>query len=420
MSKYDGGGFLKTDKYISDFSLRLYIIFQKHPFLRKLKIIMYFVDSFLLIFIKKPKVESKVKKQVLIIYNFAFGDGVIWLCSMQKIRELYPENKYEISLVCQKGLNSLYESTKLFDKVFPCNLTEATFNLFERYKLFKFLREKYYDIVLDPIGVSECTTNIFVSRALEAREKITVQDTTLKTKYCPKWLTQKIYSKIINIDEPNLSLIEFYSSFIRGLGLTDFKVSFIKPDGIKPKIRIPSKYFIVFPSASTFLKCWPIDRYAEIAKKIYRKTGLTLLLCGTEKDRKIIEDFICLLGKEVPYENIVGKTTLLEFIDVVEQACLVITNDTSTYHIATISQVPVAIITGGYTYNRYVLYKFEREEEFRKPCQVLHKMSCFDCDNKCPFMNRKSKLWPCLEKVSTEYAWQKIEELINDSNIGRK
>lgn len=407
----------KNEKYSSNFSLKLYNLCQRLPFLRKLKVILYFTDSFLLLFLGKPKKLKSERKKIIIIYNYAFGDGVIWLCSAKAFRKIYPKDKYEITLICQKGINSLYENEGIFDKVIPFNLTASTFNMKERYKLFKKLREVHYDIVLDPIGVYECTTNIYMSRAIIAKEKISILDVTLENKMCPDWMLNRIYTKIINVNKAKLSLIEYYAEFIRGLGYKEFKVKLEKLLSLKKGLDLPEKYFIVFPSASTLLKRWPVERYVEIAHKIYDKTKLPILLCGTKDDAEIINEFKSKIG-DIPIYDFVSRTSLLEFIEVVRMAKLVITNDTSTYHIAVVSEIPVAIVTGGYTYDRYVAYNFENMNKQKKPCIIVHNMDCFNCDNKCCLMKNDTKIWPCLDKITVDYAWKKIEKLINDNKIG--
>lgn len=404
---------MKKEKYISNFSLKLYNLCQRMPFLRNLKVILYFIDSILLLFIKKPKIKQNKKQEVFIIYNYAFGDGIIWLCSARELRKIYPKNKYNITLICQKGLHRLYENENLFNEIIPYDLTKATFNLKTRYKLFKKLREKKYDIVLDPIGVAECTTNVFMSRALIAKEKISILDETLENFMCPKWLYKSIYTKIIKVKQKNLSLIEYYAEFIRGLGLTNFEVKLEKINIKNFKIELPKEYYIVFPSASTLLKRWPIENYAEIINKIYKKTGLPILFCGTDNDIDSIKELKTLL-KDIPYYDIVNKTSLLEFIEVVKRAKFVITNDTSTYHIAVINQVPVTIITGGYTYDRYVKYDFKNKNKYLKPYIVTSNLKCFNCDNKCKYLKSNDKLWPCLEKVTIQDAWKKINEMIDN------
>lgn len=407
---------MKKDKYISNFSLKLYNLCQRFPLLRYLKVLLYFVDYLLLIFIKKPKYnKKKKKKEVFVIYNYAFGDGVIWLCSARQLRKLYPKDKYNITLICQKGIHSLYENEDIFDKVIPFNLTKATFNLKTRFKLFKLLREKYYDIVLDPIGVAECTTNVFMCRALVSKEKITILDKTLDKYLCPKWIYEKIYTNIIEINKSNLSLLEYYAEFIRGLGLKNFEVKFNKIKIKNFKIKLPNKYFIVFPSASTLLKRWPVEKYAEIIRRVYKKTKLPILFCGTNSDINSINELKSLV-KDIPQYDIVNKTTLLEFIEVVKRAKFVITNDTSTYHIAVTNEVPVTIITGGYTYNRYVKYEFKNMDKYLKPYIVTSNLKCFNCDNNCILLKSNSKLWPCLEMITVEDAWKVINKMIEDND----
>lgn len=402
----------KKENYISNFSLKLYNICQKYPVCRKFKITLYFIDSILLLFIKKPKKIERKKKKVLIIYNYAFGDGIIFLCSFKHIRKIYPKKDYDISLICQKGLHSIYEEVGIFDRVVQYNLTKSTFSPIERFRLFKLLRQEYYDIILDPIGVNECTTNVFMSRALCAKEKITIIDNSFQNKLCPKWLYKNVYTKILEVNIENISLIEYYSEFIKGLGVKDFKVKLEHFNNRKLDIKLPKEYFIVFPSASTQLKRWPIDRYAKIVKRVYKKTKLPILFCGTKSDIESIKKLKELI-KEIPQYDIVDKTSLLDFIEVIKRAKFVITNDTSTYHIAVTNEVPVAIIAGGYTYNRYVLYNFNGSENFKRPYVIVNKTDCFNCDNKCNKLKTGKGIWPCLNAITEEYAWKIIEEMID-------
>ena len=405
----------KQNNYMSNFSLKLYNLCQRYSFLRKLKFILYFIDWFLLIFIRKPKKKNCKRKKVFIMYNYAFGDGIVFLCSFKHLREIYSKKKYELTIVCQKGLQSIYESVKTFDNVIPYDLTRSTFNIKKRFGLFKLLRNEYYDIVIDPIGPNECTTNIFMSRALCADKKITMIDLSKGKSLCPKWMYKKIYSYIYINYEKNISLINYYCKLIQNLGLPNFNVKLEHFETPKLELNLPDDYYIVFPSASTHLKRWPIKDYAEIIRKINKKSKSKLLFCGTESDLDSINELKDEI-KDIPFVDIVGKTNLLEFIAVIKNANFVITNDTSTYHIAVTNEIPVSIITGGYTYNKYVLYNFKNSEKYKKPYIIVSKMDCFNCDNCCNKLKKDSKLWPCLEKISVEDAWTVIEKMIDDNN----
>lgn len=408
---------LKKSSYMSFLFKKVSGLFQKNLFLRDLKGIMYYVDSIILFFMKKPKYTDDGKKKVLIIYNLALGDGVIWRCSAINLRKVYPKKDYKITLICQKGLEKIYTHDDIYDEILPIDFNKGTINLKERIKNFKIVRKVHYDIVLDPVGISEWTTNIFYTKASIAKNKIGLRDKNIYL-HCSIKKIKKIYDKIIEIKTKNLSLLEYYSYFINHLSKdkTNFKVGLEKLYTTHANITLPKKYFIIFPSASMKLKKWPISRYADLATKIYEKTHLDLVLVGTSSDKESFDEFKSLL--KIPYIDLVCKTNLNDYIDILKRSSLVITNDTSAYHIAVVEEVPVAIITGGYTYNRYAQYSFQRENEFKKPCVVVYQMNCFDCGNRCSLLKSNDNTWPCLDKITVNYAWEKIEKLIDDNKIG--
>lgn len=404
---------IENKNYINSFFSKLYSLIQKSSILKKIKNIMYFIDKILVILISKPMYIKKSRKKLLIMYNLALGDSIVFLNSLESIRKLYSSKEYELTLICQKGLEKLFSSYNIFDNVFGLDFIKSTFNLKERFNNIKFLRKEYYDLVLDPVGANSCLTNVLMTNIICAKRKIGCVIQNME-KTCPNYILTKTYNIIKELNETSL-ISQYYEFFYNS-----YKVNYIKSPSNRINFKLPDKYFIIFPSASTYLKCWPIERYADIAKKVYNKTKIPLLLCGTLNDIDKVNKLIELLEGQVPYINIVDKTSLLEFVEVIKRAKLVVTNDTSTYHIAVINQVPVAIITGGYTFDRYVKYDFMGKEKYRQPCYIVHQMKCFNCDNRCKYINKNSKIWPCLDKVSVTNAWKKIEDLIIKENIGGK
>lgn len=386
----------------------------KNDSFRKIKNLYYYIDWFLLKFIKKPKRINDDKKRVVICFNLFLGDGAIFIPSLKNLREIYPKNKYEITLFTQKGLNKLYEKLEIFDEVVPLSFTSSTVNLKDRVAVFKAIRSKYYDIALDPIGIEECTQNVLNNRAICADEKIGIINYDKKI-YCPKRIYNKIYSNLIETYGNKKSYIEQYNDFFNGLTDKKTKVEFVNLPSEKVKEALPSDYFIIYPSASTEYKRWPVDRYAEIAKKMYKKLNIPLVLCGTKADTDINNEFIELIKDQVKYIDMLGKTSVLEYVDLIKKAKFVVTNDTGIFHIATISQVPVAGIVGGYTYDKFISYDFDGCENFKRPYLIVEHMDCFNCDNRCKYKNEIKHTWPCLDKITIEKAWSKIERMIQEN-----
>ena len=400
---------MKNDKkYLGGFFIKVYSLIQKNSMLRKLKSVMYYFDRLLKIFIKKPKYYNEKKKKVLIIYNLAFGDGIVFLNAISKLRDIYPKTNYKITIAVQNGLEKIYDSTKIFDRIIGLNFNKSTVNIIERIKTIKILNDTFYDIILDPVGANECLTNVLMARNASGRKKIgCVFDEY--SKHCSRHILNKTYSKIISISEK--TLIEQYYSFF----YDDYIVNYCTLPRKKTRINLPKNYFMVFPSASMELKKWPIQRYAEIVKRAYKKTNFPLILCGTRVDKDDCNKLVNLLNDEVPYIDLIEKTNLLEFIDIIANARFVITNDTSTYHISVINQTPVTIVAGAYTYDRYVSYDFSSNKKYKKPYIAVKKKSCMNCYNRCLNIKKNDKIWPCLDEISVDDAWTIVEKMINEN-----
>lgn len=392
-------------------------LFQKNLLLRSLKKYYYYVDSFLISLSGHKKTVSHSKKKVIILYNIALGDGVIFRCSALHFRNIYPKDEYELTLVCQKGLRKIYDNDDVFDNIISIDFNKSTISIKERLKSFKELRKNNYDIAIDPVGIIEWTTNIFFTRAIRAKYKIGVIDDNNKV-YCSRRLLNRIYDEIIHIDKKNVSLLEYYSIILNKLSTNNYKfdVGFEKIKTSPNKYDLPKKYFVIFPCASMSLKRWSLQNYSVLAKKIQEKTKMPLVLLGTKADLSVLDEFKKYVSIE--YIDLIDKTSLNDYIDILSNSQLIITNDTSSYHIALTQQTPVAIITGGYTYDKYVLYDFPRKNEFIKPCIIVNKMPCFNCNNRCPYLTKDNYNWPCLQSISEEFAWKKIEKYIDDLKIG--
>lgn len=388
----------------------------KNEKIRNLKSMYYYVDGVMLKFIKKPKDVENEKKKVIVVYNLSLGDGAMFCCALKNIREIYPKDKYEITIICQNGLNKIYEATNLFDNVLHFNFTKAAVNLGERRKIFKELRKEKYDILLDPVGIEDCSTNVLMSRAICSKEKIGIVNYG-RTIKCSEKIYKKVYTKLLEVNDPKMHLIDHYFEFFNLLGNLNKNPEFIDLPSEELKEKINEEYFILYPSASTEYKRWPIDRFAEVTKRIFKITGIKLVICGTGVDREVNDELIKLVKDDVEYIDLTGKTSILEYIELIKKAKFVITNDTGIYHVAVVSEVPVCITAGAYTYDRYLTYNFKGKEKYKRPYVACKIMECANCDNRCIKSNEVNKKWPCLDELTTEKVWEQISKMLESLKI---
>lgn len=405
----------QNNGYFSNRFLFINNIILKRKSLRRIKNLYYYIDAILLAFFtRKPKKKESNKKKVIVIYNISLGDGVMFITALKHLREIYPNEEYEITIACQKGLHKIYENLGIFDKVIPLNFTDSAVKLKVRVQTMKMLRSEKYDVAIDPIGIEECTTNILMTRATCADEKIGLINVDRKIR-CPKRIYTKIYTKIIELNNNKKHLIQQYTEFFSKLANKKFELQFTTFPSQKPKDELPNEYFIIFPSASTEYKRWPMDRFVEIAKRMYNKIHIPLVICGTSADQALNNTFKEQLN-DIQIIDMTGKTNILEYIYLLQNAKFIVTNDTGNYHIAAISQTPVAVLSGPYTYHKYLSYDIEGCEKYKKPYIICENMECLNCENRCIYSSKLVKTWPCLDKITVDKAWAKIEKMIDENN----
>jgi heptosyltransferase-2 len=89
-----------------------------------------------------------------------------------------------------------------------------------------------------------------------------------------------------------------------------------------------------------FLRRWPIDRYVELARLLINQ-GYQVLLVGANSDQWAKPYF-----KELQIIDLIGKTSLLELVEVLNQSDLIITHDTGPLHLATLTKTSLITLFG--------------------------------------------------------------------------
>ena len=392
----------------NSFFYRVVQLMLSRPGLQRVRLVFYFFDELILPWIKESIGIRTKKQKVVITFPLSLGDAVIFLNSISQIFTIFDKENYEVTIACQNEYTKLFED--FFEYVMPIDYRKSCVNPIQRIKMLKQIRKNGYDIAIDPIGCEECSPNVYFMNAVCAGKKIGVMSATDKEIQCPEWIRKKIYTDIIYIPIKNLHKVKYYTYFWSEYSGVNFKAKLIQFSYRYEKT--PEHYFIVFPSASTEIKRWTTENFAEVTKKVYRQTKYPLVLCGTEQDREIVNKLVAELKEEVPYINLIGKTTIKEFIGLIGSADLVITNDTSTYHIAVMQKRKTCVVTGGYVYDTFINYECE-EYGCPKPEIVCQKMLCMNCYNRCIY--KVVRTYPCVSENTVEDVWNAVQRLLGKS-----
>lgn len=185
---------------------------------------------------------------------------------------------------------------------------------------------------------------------------------------------------------PAPALVERMRNRLRELGL--------EPGASPGRLRV-----VLAPGASYgSAKCWLPERYAALADRLVEAHNAAVLLCGTPAEASLGEAIAARMRTQ-PID-LVGKTTLEEFLALLPSADLFIGNDSGAMHLAAGVGLPQVAIFG------------PTDEQGTGPVNpaarlVKQPVSCSPCFLRhCPVDHR------CMERVSLQQVWQAVEEAL--------
>ena len=106
-----------------------------------------------------------------------------------------------------------------------------------------------------------------------------------------------------------------------------------------------SAYWVFAPGAEYGpAKCWPAERYAELARGLFAAHGQPVLLLGSGKEAALCETIAA--AAPGACRVLAGKTSLLDAMALIAAARGVVSNDSGLMHVAAAFGVPQAAVFG--------------------------------------------------------------------------
>ena len=109
----------------------------------------------------------------------------------------------------------------------------------------------------------------------------------------------------------------------------------------------------IHASGGRAIKQWHLDRFAQVAARLARDLGATVVLTGTLEDRPLVERVLAELPADVPRLDVAGRMDLAVFAGLLQQLRLLITCDSGPMHLAAAVGTPVVALFGPADPNRW-------------------------------------------------------------------
>jgi ADP-heptose:LPS heptosyltransferase len=225
------------------------------------------------------------------------------------------------------------------------------------------------------------------------------------------------YSKVLATAPPPppqggarpISEAEINASFTKALGAPQHALvgTIAAADiQIEPVLPESGSYILFIPGGSWSGKAWPIERFAEIARRL-RDQGFKILITGSASEHPLCEE----LARSCNGRNLAGKTTLQGLAEVIRHARLVIGNDSAGMHIAVATRSDSICVMWGGSFGRFIPYPQDILPSGLQARAVYQRMDCFGCTGACPFPTVQGKV-KCIDAVSIAAVWNAVDETL--------
>ena len=358
-----------------------------------------------------PK-KSTGNDSVLLVRLDLIGDFVIWLDAAKEFKNLYPNKR--IVLYANSTWAALAEKLSHWDQVIAIDVPRLRED--HLYRLGVLIQTHWYGfgVAIQPTYSREYVGDLVV-RATQAVQRIAHAGDSNNITPGQKAISDAWYTRLTPKVADTEVEFTINAGLIRALGKPSFESSipFLPALAELPEqLKIITPYCVVVPGASWAPKTWSLENFAQLAQKIQSQHGLKIVLCGTSNEQPICMQLALTCGGDVL--DLAGKTTLIQLVEVIRHAALVVTNDSSAVHIAAATDTKAVCVLGGGHYGRFLPYQLEASSTHRRLPMVLNEyMNCYGCRWRCKYLDASTQLVPCVANVSLERVATACAALLN-------
>jgi len=319
------------------------------------------------------------QKNILIIKLDAIGDYVLFRNFLEQVKKSVKFKNYKIHLLGNIRYKDLaLQLDKNFVDEFIWIDPSKLLNRFwivnrENLSLILGLNQNEYEYILNPTFTRQYLVDKLIVKNINAFSKVGfIGDSTNTPGFLSRG-SERFYTKMIKVEKNNV--FEFYRNktfFEEVLGqqiVLDRPIIRMGKTILDPGSRTAGwddkmKYIVIFPGAGTVDKQWPPLNFAKIIDYIESKYPgrYSFIIMGGKGDVAASKQIM----SNIKSQNVVnqtGQTNLVELIQALSEASLLICNDTGAAHIAAaLNTKTIFLLKGNGEFGRFGPYPPEIDQ----------------------------------------------------------
>ncbi len=345
------------------------------------------------------------QKRLLIIKTDAIGDYILSrnFIEIVKKSEIFKDHKIDLlGNELWRDLALQYDSSFTTDFFFisPDDLYESPLKTMKLgWQLFK----NNYETILQPT-YARTFINDGLAGLTAAKQVIGFEGDTERINIKYKIKTDRFYSRRI----PLPANIRFEFERSRFFFENVLKQPVNESGPFLPVEKSNRRGVIIFPGSGVFKRNWEKENFLALIQLILKNTSQPVILAGGTAELQT-DDYLMENLPPGSVDNLTGKTSLPQLVELVGNAALVIANETSAVHIAAATKTKSICVLGGGHFGRFAPYPDHIES---KPVCVYYRMDCYHCNWNCIYQTSENEPYPCISNVSLERVWQITSQIL--------
>jgi ADP-heptose:LPS heptosyltransferase len=353
---------------------------------------------------------------VALIRLDAIGDFILWIDTAKEYREFYKSDN--ITLIANEEWVELALQLPYWDKIIPVSTSRLSESATYRWTTLRKIRRSGFAVAIQPTFSRVLSLGDSLIRASNAPQRIGSEGDLSNMTIQERSRANCWYTSLAPASKKPLHELHRNAEFINFVTRKHHTVKIPSlPESMENRVvnNLDIDYFVVAPGSSWNGKRWDPRNYAALIAGICTKYKLKPVICGTRSERELCEK----IEKDSRQycTNLAGLTSLVDYIEIIRRAKLIISNDSSAAHFAAAVGTPVVCILGGGHYGRFFPYPkdFSRLSMF----VVNKKMDCYDCNWVCRHARKHGRPVHCIDSIEFEDVLRIADEALNFPKVSR-
>jgi ADP-heptose:LPS heptosyltransferase len=349
-------------------------------------------------------------QRIIIVRIDSIGDYILF---RNFLHETASSEKYKGKKLCLIGNLAWKDLAEKYDNGIIDTFIWFSPEIYKRkYHFLKSIRQLKATEIINPIQ-SRTAIDDDIVKYSGAKLKIGTNGDTIRMSPDKKKLQDRIYHHL----HPALPISEF--EFLRNRfffeNLLGKSLSLQKPVIEQGERKPVAGRIIIFPGAQVDFRKWPADHFAALIDSLQQKYDCQFIICGGPSDKEVARKIMNAVTNTSKVTSLAGNTSLPELIELISNAALLVSNETSAVHISVAVNTPVVCISNGNHFGRFNPYPAEVSDLVYT---VYPDDSFYDTKNYLAY-NEKFKMKSDLDirQIGVERVEQAVALLVNKFSL---